>query len=310
MGSCPFCGGDVSEDVLLNGGRCPHCLIEIPGEDTPTDPGEQAKALQQAEEAASTGGGKGPLVVVAALVLLGAGVGGWFATRSDPADEVYMDDSEDFVFAPASAHQDLPEEELSEDVAPAPAAGAGTKRAPKRDLGGGGGGAVAKASASTSTRPATGGSIAGSPESAPPAQGGMVPSVSSGLVESGASPPVAADPLGAFAMASGPAAKGPQGIVLEKPGEIYEMVRQVLQVKGNQMKQCYEQRLKVKSDLRGTWTASFDILESGRTAKVSIKGQGASDGELESCMKAKVEKWTFQRIASATHIDKPFGFGR
>ena len=62
---------------------------------------------------------------------------------------------------------------------------------------------------------------------------------------SGASPPVMTDPLGAFAMASGPASKGPRAIVLEKPGEIYEMVKKILQVNGNQMKQCYEQRLKL-----------------------------------------------------------------
>jgi hypothetical protein len=304
MGSCPFCRGDVAEDVLLNGGHCPHCLIEIPGEETPTDPGEQAKAMQQAEEAAAKGGGKGPLIAVAAVVLIGLGVGGWFATRADPADEVYMDDSEDFVFAPSTQHVDLPGEEQPEDAAET--AGAGSTRTAKRDVSGGGsGGSVAKASP-----PPTGGSIAGNPEAAPPAQGGMVPSVASGPAESGASPPVAADPLGAFAMASGPASKGPQGIVLEKDGDIYEMVRSVLQVKGNQMKQCYEQRLKVKSDLRGTWNVSFDILESGRTASVKIKGQGVKDSALESCMKAKVEKWTFQRIARSTHIDKPFGFGR
>lgn len=299
MGSCPFCRGDVAEDVLLNGGHCPHCLIEIPGEETPTDPGEQARAMQQAEEAAAKGGGKGPLFAIVAVALLGLGVGGWWVTRDDTDSDVYMDDSEDFVFAPASAHQDLPVEEAPE-AAPPPTAS--SKRTPKRDASGG---AVAKAS----NPPPTGGSIAGSPESAPPAQGGMVPSVSSAPVESGASPPVAADPLGAFAIA-GPASKGPQAIVLEKPGEIYEMVKKVLQVNGNQMKQCYEQRLKVKSDLRGAWAASFDIQESGRTANVRIKGEGVSDAELESCMKTKVEKWTFQRIADATHIDKTFRFGR
>lgn len=307
MGSCPFCRGEVSEDILQNGGHCPHCLIEIPGEETPTDPGEQAKAMQQAEEQAAKKGGKGPLIAVAAVVLIGLGVGGWFATRSDPASEVYMDDSEEFSFAPASAHQDLPVEDGGEEETVAKASGGGSKRAPKRDVSGGGsGGSVAKAS----NPPPTGGSVAGPPEAAPSAQGSMVPTVSSGSPKSGHSPPVAADPLGAFAMASGPASKGPQAIVLEKPGEIYDMVKKVLQVNGNQMKQCYEQRLKVNSDLRGAWTASFDILESGRTANVKIKGEGVKDAELESCMKGKVEKWTFQRIADATHIDKTFRFGR
>ena len=309
MGSCPFCGGDVSDEVLQNGGRCPQCLIEIPGEETPTDPGEQAQAVQQAQEAAaSKGGGRGLLMVAAAVALIGLGGGGWFVSRPAPdaasGSDAYMDDSEEFSFAPASAHQDLPVEEAPE-AAPV-RSGKRRGRTARTEPSG------TVAAVGAAPAPPTGGSVAAGPETAPSAQGSMMPtgSPSGAPRESGASPPVAADPLGAFAMASGPASKGPQAIVLEKPGEIYEMVKKVLQVNGNQMKQCYEQRLKLEPGLKGTWTASFDILESGRTAKVSVKGEGVSDAELERCMKVKVEKWTFQRIAEATHIDKPFGFGR
>lgn len=307
MGSCPFCGGDVSEDVLLYGGRCSHCLIEIPGEETPTDPGEQAQAVQQAAEAASKGRGLGVGIAVAAIALLGLGVGAWFATRPalPEADDVFMDDSDDFAFAPASAHQDLP-------VDPPPdaptAAGVATNGGPARtrspeEFGG--------AQARASARPPTGGSIARTSDATPPARGGMVPTVTSpGPSLSGASPPVAASPLGAFEMASGPASRGPQAIVLEKSSEIYDMVKKVLRVNGNQMKQCYEQRLKVQSDLRGAWTVSFDIQESGRTGNVTVRGEGVADGKLEACMQVKVQKWTFQRIAQATRIDKTFRFGR
>ena len=51
MGSCPFCKESVDEAILEYGGRCPSCLIEIPGEDAPTDPGEVAKAAQEAAHA-------------------------------------------------------------------------------------------------------------------------------------------------------------------------------------------------------------------------------------------------------------------
>ncbi|MEC8422680.1 MAG: hypothetical protein VX000_02820, partial [Myxococcota bacterium] len=251
MGSCPFCGGDVSEDVLLYGGRCPHCLIQIPGEETPTDPGEQAQATQQAAEAAARGRGSGAGIAVAAVVLLGLGFGAWFATRPTPpvADDAFMDDSDDFAFAPASAHQDLP-------VAPSPDApivdGAAADGGPARTRSRGASGGASGGPARVSTTPPTGGSIARKAEAAAPARGGMVPTVTTpGPSLSGASPPVAANPLGAFDMASGPASRGPQAIVLEKPGEIYDMVKKVLRVNGNQMKQCYEQRLKVQSDLRG-----------------------------------------------------------
>jgi outer membrane biosynthesis protein TonB len=40
MGECPFCSAEISEDLVLYGGACPGCLIDIPGEEAPTDPGE------------------------------------------------------------------------------------------------------------------------------------------------------------------------------------------------------------------------------------------------------------------------------
>ena len=34
-------------DLLVFGGACPHCLIDIPGEEAPTDPGEELKKKQE-----------------------------------------------------------------------------------------------------------------------------------------------------------------------------------------------------------------------------------------------------------------------
>ena len=42
MAECPFCGAEIREEVSLYGGTCASCLIEIPGEEAPTDPGEDA----------------------------------------------------------------------------------------------------------------------------------------------------------------------------------------------------------------------------------------------------------------------------
>ena len=112
MGECPFCKGNVAEDILVYGGRCPQCLIEIPGEEAPTDPGEEVRAEQAAAAATAEKrrgwlvGGIGGL----ALMLAGGGVGAWLLLQEPAPDttDVYMDDSDDFNFAPASAHQDLP----------------------------------------------------------------------------------------------------------------------------------------------------------------------------------------------------------
>ena len=50
MGACPFCNGEIAEDLERFGGTCPHCFAEIPGEEAATDPGEEVKAQLRAED--------------------------------------------------------------------------------------------------------------------------------------------------------------------------------------------------------------------------------------------------------------------
>ena len=79
MGECPFCKAQIDEEILLYGGTCPTCLIEIPGEESATDPGvpveptETTRAILESHgmsnQSAKVMGG-----VVAAVALLGIGV--------------------------------------------------------------------------------------------------------------------------------------------------------------------------------------------------------------------------------------------
>lgn len=46
MAECPFCGSQVTDDLVIYGGTCPKCFAEIPGEEAATDPGEEVKARQ------------------------------------------------------------------------------------------------------------------------------------------------------------------------------------------------------------------------------------------------------------------------
>jgi hypothetical protein len=46
VAECPFCGSQVTEDLVIYGGTCPRCFAEIPGEEAATDPGEDVKARQ------------------------------------------------------------------------------------------------------------------------------------------------------------------------------------------------------------------------------------------------------------------------
>lgn len=44
MAECPFCGSEVSDDLVTFGGTCPKCFAEIPGEEAATDPGADVRA--------------------------------------------------------------------------------------------------------------------------------------------------------------------------------------------------------------------------------------------------------------------------
>ena len=87
MGTCPFCKESVDDAILEYGGRCPSCLIEIPGEDAPTDPGEAAQAVMQAQEAAAAEKSRRPFFAILGVAALAvAGVGFMALTPQDSPD--------------------------------------------------------------------------------------------------------------------------------------------------------------------------------------------------------------------------------
>ena len=47
MAECPFCGSEVSDDLVAFGGTCPKCFAEIPGEEAATDPGVDVRDAQE-----------------------------------------------------------------------------------------------------------------------------------------------------------------------------------------------------------------------------------------------------------------------
>ena len=62
MADCPFCGGEISEAMALDGGTCPHCFGEIPGEDAPTNPGDDLlQAIAAKDESERNERGEPPI---------------------------------------------------------------------------------------------------------------------------------------------------------------------------------------------------------------------------------------------------------
>ncbi len=315
MVACPFCRKPVKEDLLRFGGHCPHCLIEIPGEEAATDPGEAAKAKERADaEIAQKKKKRARLPLV--LALLGSvGVLSWVVFRPEPPLPEFT--LEDFEMVPLSAHRDLPAIE-AEAVAESNGSSAGSKkrtpRAPdngasaeRASASGGSSGGSSGASASvpvsnpevvasntTSSRRSTSGG------SAPPPSGGPVISAGSGSQG-------LADP---FAIAQvGPGDRGPQGIVHCKDDEVRTMVKAVVERFGSQLNQCYNTALNTNDDLRGRWKVMFTLQTDGKPGPVKVVAQKVSDAGFEDCLKRNVQKWQFGRICEPVDLNLPFNFG-
>ena len=277
MGVCPFCHAEAEEELLLYGGSCPHCLLEIPGEEAPTDPGENGTVdppevvAHAAKKKQRTG------LIIAGLVGLISAVGVG-AFLSQPAEQEYAEIPEIVINRDLSAHKDLPipEEDQLAAVANSDAASLSTPT-----------------NAQATTRPPVGGQVTSNTSASTPKQ--ATPSSLDDLIGMGSS----VDPNAGL-----PGAK-----VLTSDAEIQEMVTRTISFKLSQVEACYNSRLKEQEDLAGTWQASWKITKAGTTSGVSVRGRGVSDSELETCIKNRIQKWSFQKINRDYPVTIPFKLG-
>lgn len=289
MGHCPFCKGAIPKELLINGGTCPRCLIEIPGEEAATDPGVEALARLQEEQAAATRGS--PLkrlafVLVSLMVLGGGGVYAWRSTR--PVQSTASAD--EWSVIPLDAHQNVYQET---DKATQSASGSGSSGAGTRPNPG----------------PSTGGQLADNSSSSPgraslnPATGSISDQVK------------AADPTAGMAMGTGliggpsisVGAKGAQE-VLTDPAEVELMIRGVVARNGKQLEDCYSDRLKSLETLQGRWQVGFSVDQAGKARNVSVAALNGADAQLEACIQGRIERWQFKPIAEPMGMTKVYTF--
>jgi len=282
---CPFCKSPVAEDLVRFGGSCPHCFIEIPGEEAPTNPGvEQQQAEAAAEAAAIESANKrsslGLVVAVLAMLSLGGGAIAWMSGIG--SDELAMNDTDEdqFFIIPAS---EVPEGELPPDEVDA----------------------VADASA-----PPEGSGYTAPAGYVPPAQAQPVRSaddpvqpehVQSTLAPSAGSSGTSDDlqVMPSFGVTT-----------LSDPDMIRSMIQSVIGRYKGQMKHCYEKSLKANESLRGTWYLTFTIQPSGAVYGVSAVGKTIQDAGLQSCMVGKASDWRFKPVNESQLIQNyPFRFG-
>ncbi len=320
--TCPFCKEPIREEIVLFGGHCPSCMMEIVGEEAPTDPGRVVEVrvdlprpmLEQERR-------RRPAWAMVALVGLGAAGGWWFASRQGAGDVAGGDG---FYVVPLSEHRDVP---LPEALRPKPApepAPAPTPAKPAEDLA-----AklpdISQAADVLEDEPLP--TIAAREEVESPsapvprkarksrkAREVIVAEAPPEKVEIGpslAAASVAPNPLDAFKVGvAGPEERLFEGGPLEDPQQVMRMARRVMNAGAGQVRHCYEMRLKADPSLAGAWTVSFVLGASGKAEKVAVSGEELSDPELEACIASVVGDWSFHPVASPMEVSKRFRFGR
>lgn len=292
---CPFCKGAVAADTLRFGGNCPHCMLEIPGEEAPTDPGLQARQRQEEEAKVRLAAQKkknravGLVAVLALVVVAGGGAYAWQAQQAAMTytmEDYYELELEDMSGPPA---------QQAAGADPATPATPGTN-------------APAKV-ASNGRKPA------GQPQGA--SQGSEA-----GVL--GTKRASDAGPEGDAALATGPSTALPSSslgasaikvsqvgtdVVLKDDQQIYDMAKRVINVSNGQVQNCYNQRLKAVPTLQGAWDVSFVIAKDGGVKSVKASPVNEKDAELEECIVRAVGSWKFQRISRDQPIKKTYRFG-
>lgn len=299
---CPFCKGPISTDLERHGGACPHCLLEVPGDDAPTDPGLELRNKQKAAAmAAAAAKAKRNRAMVA--------LGGVLSICLMGVTVLYLQDLEERrTYIPPEYYQ-LPLEDMSlADPDPVPAEtvasvtpGTPTKVNPSNTV------------ASVTPSPTTNGTPADDREAmnqaltaAQKGQNTTKPSIKTQKVTDPSAPPATSIPDFVSQSVGGAGSVSIPGITLSNSSEVLTDIKQIQDMVGRvsgaykgQIKACYAARVKSAPDLKGMYSIVFTVSPDGTTHDVKVSGN-PEDKELQECMKQRVETWHYQ------HINKEF----
>jgi hypothetical protein len=302
MAQCPFCTSQIDEELARFGGHCPKCVIEIPGDETPTDPGIGKRVEEQVEtERQRRWGVVAAVAALVLVVLVGAGsVLWWRIDQQRQADLVAQLEAEaeaGFYINPAEAHE-LPtlEHEQEQQVAQ----GGGAVHSPRGSSGGG----------TVTTIPSGSGSSKSNSFDFIGTSGADQPELAK-LHERTIDVSPGAD-LGAVGLTVPQVSisrTGLDSVALSDPEEIRAAVGLALKAYSKQITTCYNRRLKLTPDLAGTWEVSFTIRTTGRTSNIGVVPQSTVDSALETCMRESIAAWTFQPMVQPQNFAKPYTFG-
>jgi len=299
LGSCPFCHAEISEDLIRFGGTCPQCLGDIPGEETPTDPGAEARAAHEAADRQVLGRRRAVAALLVAPVVGGLiGLAVYMVVAPHPVaemldfdDATYEMDQYPFVAyvepdqGSAMAGDPSSSNSKPRTIHDLQVGNVGEGSSAPHDLGGAGEAEVGPAT--TRTRPDRDDGMA------------QVDDSESEGLQSGAIQ---------FGIDVGVSRRGQKGVRLTDDSSIIEMIKAVMSAELPRLKSCYEQQLKVNEELSGRWMLTLVVDRQGDPKDVAVHGQGVSDPVMESCIVEKVRRWEFQPIRADQPVQKTLTF--
>jgi hypothetical protein len=299
--NCPFCGEEVDEDLIIYGGACPSCFAEIPGEEAPTNPGEEVIA-QQVEADRRQAGIRFWMSAVAIALFLLVLSGGALFTFLQPEPEIVVmdfDEFDDWEEPTIVADPQLVpgEPETASEAAPAPAPAPGARAAsqpqpqpqPQPRAGGLDGVAVVAPIPTTRKRPGAG--------SVPTPAG---PSSGPALGRDGSA--------GGLGFSGVEVTQNRRGEALDDPDAIRKSVGENMKRQIPRLTACYDQRLKTAPNLQGRWRIKFTVTPDGRVKDAASEGLQAKDGEFEDCLAREVAKWKFDRMVREQPVQRTLRF--
>lgn len=319
MNECPFCGSEISEELVAYGGTCPRCFAEIPGEEAATDPGEEVRAAQErsdrrrvASRAAMLG-----LIGMLSLVVCTGAIALAFVLKPEPEIAALIDfDELDFPMPEVVGIQEAGGEPTVVAVAPKPsprqpAPAAPVARPAPEAPRPSGAERFARDGTADAAPAASAGDLRGEPGrervalSGPRSRGSDEPEAPARTVAGGG--------LGAAApldlSIGSTKVRRDANIVLDDPLAIRNMIGEELRAGIPGLVNCYNRRLKQVPGLKGRWRLTFTVTPEGRASGAKATPLDRGDAELESCLASHVEReWSFGQIAMASPVAKTLTF--
>lgn len=293
---CPFCHSEVSEALITDGGPCPKCFAEIPGEEAATDPGEVVKAkFAKSDNRKRTFRIMFPFLVASPFVGLLGAVALYLMLRPDPVVQVMDLGDLDMVAEIEIEHAPAEEQPLATSGGAKVASTKGTsKPSPAPSSGshdgtatGIPGDAVADAGTPLGPKGAQSGGVAGPAEMG----GGLGNTQKSGL--------------DGFDVVSGVSRLGAP---LSDSSQILQMVLAGFSSQKGTLTQCYNTELKVNESLQGKWLLKFTVREDGSTGDIAVSALGSGDPTFEQCLTSALGRFRFQRIAKDQPVQRTLAF--